>query len=510
MKEFQTTKLIFNDLKSFEVKELRKRIQGSLSIYDNSKISLQYLDVLANNIELSADTAQYKLYNKLNVVAFRKLNQRLLSKMFDILSSKDIIEFNEQYDERSKEIFILEKKLMMVDLLRFRGIFSVSDGLLNQIIYSGKMYENYEILIFALQKKRLWLPGTNSILEKDGIDKEIIKYQKYSLSLSYTKKIYTDLILMHNNSEAKNIVTAYKNGIRKVETISKKIHSLTLNFYSSQIKAQYLSLIGRDDEAAGILIKLTEAIKNSLVFTKNRVGTILLNIALYKRNCYKFSEAQMYLTEATKFLSRIDETKVVLYYQNAVFNFIVGDLIKSQYFIKLLTSLDTTKLDVRLKNRIYYFFLLNLFVQGKSKEAFEHIEKIKNHFKHNVGLEIEMKILQIMISIDLEQYDKVDRLLEVYRKKPVYIANLNLFPFSIKPIFILFNSLRKVGYDFNSLTKKDMNLYEKFSEDYNLKGDFLIPFTPWFKSKLKNVPYDHSAAMREMRKNYKAEKYEMA
>ena len=56
--------------------------------------------------------------------------------MYDILSSKDIIELNDQYDERAKEIFILEKKLMLVDLLRFRGLFNVSNELLSQIINS--------------------------------------------------------------------------------------------------------------------------------------------------------------------------------------------------------------------------------------------------------------------------------------------------------------------------------------------------------------------------------------
>lgn len=166
MKEFQTVKLIFNDLKTFEIRELRRKIQGSGTTIDSSKISLLYINILANKIDLSSEAAQYKLYNKLNVVAFRKLNQRLLNKMYDLLSSKDMIEINDQYDERAKEIFVLEKKLMIVDLLRFRGIFSVSDELLNQIISSVKIYENYEILIFALQKKRFWLPGTDSILQK--------------------------------------------------------------------------------------------------------------------------------------------------------------------------------------------------------------------------------------------------------------------------------------------------------------------------------------------------------
>ena len=76
--------------------------------------------------------------------------------------------------------------------------------------------------------------------------------------------------------------------------------------------------------------------------------------------------------------------------------------------------------------------------------------------------------------------------------------------------FLLFNSLRKVGYDFSSLRKKEIEIFENLEGECIIKSDFLIPFTPWFKSKLKNVPYDHSAAMREMKRNYKAEKFEMA
>ena len=77
-------------------------------------------------------------------------------------------------------------------------------------------------------------------------------------------------------------------------------------------------------------------------------------------------------------------------------------------------------------------------------------------------------------------------------------------------MFKIFYSLKKVGYDFSLINKKEIENFEKMSSEFKIKGDFLIPFTPWFKSKLKNVPYDHSAAMREMRRNYKAEKLEMA
>lgn len=508
MKEFHSVKSIFNDLKPFEIKELRKRTIGASSQNENSKVSILYIDILANMSDLTSEKAQYKLYNKLNGVAFRKLNQRFLNKILDILTSKDIIELNDQYDERAKELFILEKKLMLVDLLRFRGLFRVSDELLNQIINTLKQFENYELLIFALQKKRLRLPGTDSIEEKEEIDKEIYKFQKYSLNLSYIKRIYTDLILMHNNFEISKILSAYRIGIKKVDTISKKLESQSVSFYQAMVNAQYASLKGDDEGASEILIGLVESIKNSLVFTKNRLGTILLNIALYKRNTFNFSEAQLYLNESAKFLSRIDETKIILYYQNAVFHYVMGETDKSHYFIKLMTTIVTDKMELRIKNRIYFFFILNLFVQNKTKEAYIHIDKFKVKSKLDVNLEIERKILLLMILIDLELYDKADKLLDILRKQSIYTFPIKILPFSYNNFIKLFNALKKVGYDFNILGRKEILLFNGISEEFKIKGDLLIPFTPWFNSKLKNVPYDHSAAMREMRRNYKAEKME--
>ncbi len=52
-------------------------------------------------------------------------------------------------------------------------------------------------------------------------------------------------------------------------------------------------------------------------------------------------------------------------------------------------------------------------------------------------------------------------------------------------------------------------MLDSLSTETEIKGDYLIPFTSWFKSKLKNVPYDHSAAMKEMRRKYKAEQSEL-
>lgn len=509
MKEFQTIKSIYNNLKDFEIKELRRKLSSSSNGLESHKISMKYLEILANKPDLSLIDAQKKLYNKINVSAFRKLNQRLLDKIIDVLTYKEIVELNESYDERAKNIFVQEKKLLLVDLFRYRGLFNLSDELLDQIINNVKAYECYEVLIFALYKKRLRLPGSDSIEEIKIIDVELVKYHKYSLLLSYVKKLYTNLVLMHNNAEFKSTIYEYKIAIKKVDSIKTKVDSLTLKFYSSMINAQFKSMMGDDENAAKELIELLEALKSSIVYSNNRYGTILLNIALYKRNSHEYHEAQFYLNESAKYLSRINETKVIVYYQNAILNYIYGDLIKTQYFIKLMSSLIIEKVDLRMKNRIYFFYIINLFVSGKYQEALLHLISFKHKSKNDISLESEKKILQLMTVIELAKYDHADRIYDLLRKEKNGFDTSDFKLLSNKHAHFLIGRLKKVGYDFSLLNKRDVEMLDSLSTETEIKGDYLIPFTSWFKSKLKNVPYDHSAAMKEMRRKYKAEQSEL-
>ncbi len=510
MREFHTIKSIYGNLKDFEVKELRRKLSTSSNGVESHKISIKYLEILANKPDLSLIEAQKKLYNKINVSAFRKLNQRLLDKIIDVLTYKEIVELNESYDERAKNIFVQEKKLLLADMFRYRGLFNLSDELLDQIINNVKTYECYEVLIFALYKKRIRLPGTDSIEEIKIIDADILKYQKYSLLLSYVKKLYTNLVLMHNNSELKRTIHEYKIAIKKIDSILIKVDSFTFKFYSSMINAQFKSMMGDDVNAAKGLIELLEGLKDSIVYSNNRYGTILMNISLYKRNSHEYNEAQFYLNESAKYLSRINETKVIVYYQNAVLNYMYGDLLKTQYFIKLISNLIVEKIDLRMKNRIYFFYIINLFVSGRYQEALLHLISFKHKSKNDISLEIEKKILQFMTVIELAKYDHADRIYDLLRKEKNGFATSDFRLFSNKHTHFLIGRLKKVGYDFSLLTKKDIEVLDSLSNETSIKGDYLIPFTPWFKSKLKNIPYDHSAAMKEMRKKYKAEQIELA
>ena len=509
MKEFQITKAVFNNLKDFEIKELRKKFRSNKVSPDKDSVSISYLEILANKADVSLVDVQNKLYKKINVVAFRKLNQRFLDKIFDILSMKEILEVNESYDERSKAIFILEKKLLLIDLLRYRGLFKISDELLMQVIASAKNYENYELLVYAFYKKRLRIPGTDSADELSLLDSEINKYHKNSLALATVKKIYTNLILTREKCNHSKTIWEHQFAIKKIENLLNKSNSQTIQYYLVSIKAHYAGLQGNDIEAAHILLELADFIKESFIFSNNKYGTVLLNIALYKRNVGEYYEAQSYLNDSFKYLNRLNETKIIVYYQSAVLNYLVGENDKTKYFIKLMPNLNIEKIDLKLKYRIYFLNILNLFILGNFQEASLHLSSFKVNNKIDKNLDFERRILQLMISIDLSNYDQSDKILDSLRKL-FNDKSLNLnFSKHLKTIFVIMTGLKRVGYDFMSISKKDRNTFDLYSKESKMKGDYLIPFVPWFNAKLKNQPYNHSAAMREMRRKYKADQLEL-
>ena len=144
MKEYDDLVLIIGVLSEHEYLSeiVDKRKKNSDDSFQVKLISFVIKNSLADKYQ-----AQNFLYGRLKPVAFQQLVHRTKEKLLDTVSSDSLIKKYEYYDNRSRDILLLRKRLIQFDILVLRGLVKLSISLLNKIIQKAKDYEYYLSLI---------------------------------------------------------------------------------------------------------------------------------------------------------------------------------------------------------------------------------------------------------------------------------------------------------------------------------------------------------------------------
>lgn len=511
MKEFQLLKDLIKSLSLKEVKHLNRKLLVGNQLDVEANGSSLLFETVANNHDVSVSEIYLKLYNKKNEVALRKLLQRLTNKVYDVFFINELMLGQVNYEDRTKRIFLFEKKMLLVDILRFRGLFKISDQMLEDIISESIKYECFEVSISALNKKRL--RSSIIINERQNIffEKQIKSIFKLLISINKCKNIYSNLISLHNKKSNRIILDEYKKGLNEISFLAKTNNCKTIEYYRLLVQTQQFSLQNEDQKAVNVALQLVELIdNNNTLYSKNRLGNAYINLALHCRNLGDYSRSLTYLEKANLLLNRIDQTLGITYYQFCLNYCLIGDLNKMNYYYKLSIKID---MDPNNQEFLLRFYFINAFIQFATQKfvaAKSIIESLRNNYKDDFNFEFEKKLLYIMVNIELEDYDICDKLIESFKKFTVSQIEYLDRNKDVDNLLQLLRHLMKVGYDFDQLNQSTLDLLIVTDSLTRFRDNSLIPFTPWFISKVKNVPYDHSKAMKELQRKIKKEKLQYA
>ena len=511
MKEFQLSKSLISILNKSEIRYLRKRLEFQSKTIEEQSITLLLFDGILNKSTISVKAVSYLLYQTNNKSNLRKLCQRLNDRILDVFYVGELNDKDSKLEDRSKSILTFEKKILLVDILRYRGLFKESDQILNEIIISSKEYEAFDILIFALNKKRFRSVDNLSKKELLFLDKEIAYFQKLAFAVSTSKKIFRDLISHQNNITQKELKVNYTKSISIISNLYKRYKNNTIRYYLLSIKSGYESIQNQNVKSIEVCDELLNLIvDNKNIYSRNRLGTAYLHKALYLRNSKKFDKVLDPLLKGEELLSRLPQTKIIVYHQIATFYFIIGDLKKFEYYLNLANLIDFTLITLKMKEKIFYLNSISLFIASKFNEAKSTLDILLSLGQDDFNFDLDKKLLQIMINVELGNYDLCDKLIENCRKfvnsKSDYFTDSNLLKYILKVLY----QIKKCGYDFENLSAIVHDYLQVLDETLDYKNDFLLPFTPWFISKANNVPYNHKAAMKNIVDSIKMEQLEVA
>jgi hypothetical protein len=291
MRNHRSLIALIDKLNEEEKKSLIKYLKYYSSRNNFSK-GEKLLRMISKNKNLKVVDLQMQLYGKVNDVAFKKLVERLKDKILEVLIFNSNIS-KRYYTDRVRVIFDLKKKLIQCDILSLKGLRDDGDILCKKIISKAEQYELFDILMSALIIRQRFV----NIRKKSKIVKEIQEKiqetENKQKAILNTQLIYNSIINKINNSTDFHIYyDELKLSIEQIEINSNLFISDLINYYLYYLKTELYQIEGNYEDANFCLEIINKLVKKKSIYSENRMGTTLLNLANNNLYLMKFNVAE--------------------------------------------------------------------------------------------------------------------------------------------------------------------------------------------------------------------------
>jgi hypothetical protein len=507
MNKLSELKKLLISLTKEEYRELYDGLKIKTSNY-NKDTSLKILEIIYNNQRIESVELQLCLYGRNNLNALNKNLSRICEKVYDIYLLKDSIDGNDIYDKRAQDIFMLEKQLIISEILRYRGLFKLSDEKIDHVISLCKYYEHYDILLNALEKKKRWVyPKEDQKFDGKLADEIKIYSLENNLYKNSIDIYYKALKYSYEEFDSKNkrYLLSYLN---KVSTNYERSKSNHIKLYFLYIKIQYYRYLLQHKKALELVDQLLEHILNSKnIYSKVRYGNALINKGVFLRYCFNYELSIQFILDSKKYISDQKQNNILIYEQLILTYLYQANYSKVQYYLSIFEKeyLNEELLPVHHNMYNYYKGIIYI-INGQFADAYISFNNalLRNEI---FLMNMECRILMIISLIESSKLDLADNAIENMRK---YYSRFfkNKFNFRSKELALkLLNKLSQSSYDFSliSITEKViLKELEDLLHPFCFHNYEIILFHEWFHAKVKGIPYDHVEVMKRLKKLNKA------
>jgi len=502
MNSFNTLKKVLYKLKKEEIKSLINFIEYHRDFTGQKLKSVQLIESAMANRTISSPEMQLKLYGKLNYSAFNKLIIRLKDKIYEVLLFNSNLNNSESYGKRNQTIFDLRKRLLQSEIMFSRGMNEDLISMLNKIVERAKEYETYDTLLEALHAKQRYVGFRSGFSANQKIKLEIDQFEKVRGAYNRALEIYNSI---SSKIQVASSSTDYEEELNEAILVLKKDYefsnSALIGYYYFFLLTEYFQ--NRSDlvSARRTLEQLKELLdQNISVYTRNRKGNVLINIANNEFLMFSFRDCLLNAKEASKYLSEsaVNSGIIKEFEFNVLFH--TGELDQAEQLLEELFRLSrTTSTPFLYARRAYLLACLKTLNREfeKSKELLSEVSEIE---KDKEGWNIGKRILTIINRIETNDFESVDLKVQNLEKhikrtlKTKHVRKRNIL------IFRILLKLINDQFDFKKVYRsrqRYFNLLESNDADYRwqIKSPELIVFHEWFRGKMEDRPYDHKAAI---------------
>ena len=489
MNSLVTLKRMLLKLNLVEFNLLVRRFEKTKIQNEKSKTIL-LIKLIKGASSLKASEIQKLLYPDSNYLAFNKLCNRLKNAILEVIIDDSSIEFN-QYSFRNKQLLLLRKKIIQVDILLLKGLNEELLSMYNSIIKRTDKFEFYDIQLQALNSKSRFLTSFGKTGEINQIKKEILECEKNYFNMNKSISLYQGMMnLISKHTDSLNYIGELKTTINNLEEILNLTKSKTIQYYLLNLQLELLQIDKKYSDANNLLIVVEKLLLSSpAVYTENRYGTVLLNMS----NNFLFLGLFDSAIEIAK--------KSKAYFEKHYFTIkLVDELLFYCYFYKReyasineLIEIDKGKVRDTSNELIFskfkYYKACLEFRNSNYLKCLEILEENKEIDKDKEGWNVCKRILIILCRIELKDLESVDisvnNLNRYYRR----LSKTNIVKGRYKLIIkiclnLISDNIEKgaINLKFNKYSKL-LEMLRSETNKWERKSPELINFEEWFHSR---------------------------
>ena len=486
MNSLVTLKRMVLKLNVVEFNLLVRRFER-INVQNGKSKTILLINLLKNNNYVNSSEIQNILNPNSNYLAFNKLCNRLKNAILEVIIDDSSLEFN-QYSYRNKQLLFLRKKIIQADILLLKGLNEELLSMYNSIIKRSAKFEFYDIQLQALNSKSRFLTSYGKTGDINKIKKEIFLCEKNYFNMNKSISLYQGMMnLISKNSDSSNYLIELKSTIDELQELLNLTKSKTIKYFLLNLEVELLQTGKQYSDANNLLVLIEKLLLSSpAVYTENRYGTILLNIANNYLFIGNFNSAIEFAKKSKSYFEKYYFTMKLVDELLFYCHFYKNEFSKIEDYLILDSGKARDKSNELIFSKFNYYKACLEFTNGNYLTCIETLNDNKEIDKDKEGWNVCKRILIILCRIELEDLESVDLSVNNLNRYYRRLSKTNIVKGRYKQIIKICLNLINDNCDKNAIKlkfNKYNKLFDMLSSEANKwvpKSPELINFEEWF------------------------------
>jgi hypothetical protein len=488
------TNLTINEVNSFH-RDLSHRTDVS------SKLLKMFKLIRKNKIcdQDEVIKALYENLDKNSIESYRKLCERMLNKLLNIIVSFENFKLDKNnYSEYYFNKVLVNRNIHLIEVLKIKML--PIDWMIKQVQITLKICDEFEFVEegIVMEKNNLLFHYAVGDLNKIEVCYQNLKRRaQYLLYLNKAEVyIYKHIDqVQHKSIDDKSRISDIQFAILDLEEYYNATSLQSINFIVLMLRLQLAHYEEKYELAEQIILDIIRiSDQYSALKKRSKLMQNYMNLAYTQFYLNKYEEAYLNALKATK--EYIEKDLVLNNYREAcVFALIyLNRYTEAEGWIaKMLSSGIEGNNPEQLSKRHLMMGVLK-YLQNDFKGAFKHLQFTKEVETDREGWNLGIRMLNIYLTLSTEKVDLADQRINAMRKHIERTSKMRNLRKRDIIIFRILSHLSRSGFDFKETweeRKKDFALLRSKTPDcfWVPRSHELIIFDQWFEAKMNNIPY---------------------
>ena len=451
-------------------------------------------DLLVSNPNFTTDEIRVKL-GEISRSALEMAVIRLKEKLtFSLVSEFSTLKEG-AYSDRYQSFFTGKYLIMQYHILYKRGALHEAYDKIQRCVEISKKYEWYDSLIEALYLQIEYLSKISEFNTITEIEQEIVYYELCRRNERKIRSIY-DIVLAEDKkiTNENERIDIYRKNIEYIEAIQESTITSLSKYILLILKVNFSALTKSYNLAEEYAQKLLSLTSNTPALNQPDIvgiASIFLAESLIPQK--RYTEALTYIKTAKNYFSQFS----INYGETLELEFIIylnsGKPELSTEIAKELCDIKNYPVTPYHKNRRLFMWASAEFASGNYSQAWDIVAEIGNIHYDKAGWKIGIRLLQLLLIKELEDYVAVERYLQTWKRE---MASMRKHIAMRKRDIRLFNilyRLLKSNLSWHGFFKQNKTDLDELMIDDELKWTVgsheLINVALWIYSKGLRMPY---------------------